>query len=98
MPMASRQSILRAADDYVPVALLSCDFAPRAPIVGIVRGDDKSDRGVDIAPDHRGVPLGQCTSLPYSGPGHCVWPALRAAFARHGNSGQADRAPIAVAE
>src|SRR5437667_1614483 len=51
--------------------LLYC-FAPRAPIVGIVRGDDKSDCGVDFAPDHRGVPLGQCTSLSYSGPGHCV--------------------------
>ena len=27
-----------------------------------------------------------------------LWPALRAAFARHGHSGQADRSPIAVAE
>ena len=31
--------------------------------MGVVRGDDKSDRGVDFAPDHRGVPLGQRTSL-----------------------------------
>ncbi len=61
-------------------------------------GDDKSDRGVDFAPDHRGVPLGQRTSLSYSGPGHCVWSDLRAAVTRHGHSGQADRSPIAVAE
>src|SRR5436305_8930624 len=43
---------LRAADNYVPAALLSGDSPPRPPIVGIVRGDDKSDRGVDFAPDH----------------------------------------------
>src|SRR5262249_29130463 len=41
----------------------------------------KSDRGVDFAPDHRGVSLGQFTSLSYSGPGHCVWPDLQAAVA-----------------
>src|SRR5262245_40807460 len=46
---------LRAADDNVPAALLPCDSAPRTSTVGIVRGDDKSDRGVDFAPDHRGV-------------------------------------------
>jgi Integrase core domain len=28
--------------------------------MGVIRGDDKSDRGVDFAPDHGGVPLGQC--------------------------------------
>src|SRR5207248_2843624 len=89
---------LRAADDNVPAALLPCDSASRASPVGIVRGDDKSDRGVDFAPNHRGVPLGQCTSLSYSGPGHCVWPDLQTAVARHGDSGQADRSPVAVAE
>jgi hypothetical protein len=60
--------------------------------------DDKSDCGVDFASNYRGVSLGECTSLPYSGPGHCVWPALRAKVARHGHLGPADRAPIAVAE
>jgi len=89
---------LRAADDYVPAALLPCDSASRAPTVAIVRGNDKSDRRMDFAPDHRGVPVGQCTSLSYSGPGHCVWPELQAAFAGYGHSGQADRPPIAVAE
>src|SRR5262249_40746624 len=44
---------LRAADDNVPAALLPCDAASRASTVGIVRGDDKSDRGVDFAPDYR---------------------------------------------
>jgi Integrase core domain len=58
---------LRPADDYIPAALLPCDSAPRTPTVGIVRGDEKFDCGVDFAPNHRGVPLGQCTSLPYSG-------------------------------
>src|SRR5262249_28269291 len=43
---------LRAADDNVPAALLPCDSASRASTVGIVRGDDKSDGGVDFAPDH----------------------------------------------
>jgi hypothetical protein len=38
------------------------------------------------------------TSLSYSGPGHGVWPDLRAAVARHGHPGQADRSPFAVAE
>src|SRR5262249_8741851 len=72
--------------------------ASRASTVGIVRGDDQSDRGVDFAPDHRGVSLGQFTSLPYSGPRHCVWRGLQAAVACHGHSGQADCTPIAVAE
>src|SRR5262245_6407711 len=52
---------LRAADDNGPAALLPCDSASRASTVGIIRGDDKSDRGVDFAPDHRGVSLGQFT-------------------------------------
>jgi hypothetical protein len=52
----------------------------------------------EFAPDHRGVSLGQCTSLSYSGQGHCVWSDLQAAFARYGHSGQADCSPIAVAE
>ena len=50
--MVSRQSTLRAADDSVPAALLPCDSASRTSTVGSVRGDDKSDRGVDFAPDH----------------------------------------------
>src|SRR5215471_7450028 len=53
---------------------------------------------VDFASDHRGVSLGQFTSLSYSGPGDCVWPHLQAAVACHGHSGQADCTPIAVAE
>src|SRR5262249_927971 len=85
---------LRAADDNVPAALLPCDSASWASTVGIVRGDDKSDRGVDFAPDYRGVSLGQFTSLSYSGPGHCVWRGLQAAVACHGHSGQADCTPI----
>src|SRR5262245_12452385 len=89
---------LRAADDNVPAALLPCDSASPTSTVGIVRGDDKSDGGVDFAPDHRGVSVGQCTSLSYSGPGHCVWRGLQAAVACHGPSGQADCSPIAVAE
>jgi len=54
--------VVRTADDNVPAALLPCDSTSRASTVVIVRGDDKSDRGVDFAPDHRGVSLGQCTS------------------------------------
>jgi hypothetical protein len=40
---------LRAVDHNVPAALLPRS-ASRASIVGIVRGDDKSARGVDFAP------------------------------------------------
>src|SRR5207302_8914661 len=58
---------LRAADDSVPAALLPCDSASRTSTVGNVRGDDKSDRGVDFAPDHCGVSVGQFTYAPYSG-------------------------------
>jgi hypothetical protein len=89
---------LRPADDYVPAALLPCASASRTSTVGVVRGNDKSERGVDFAPNHRGVPVGQCTSVPYSRPGHCVWPELQAAVARHGHSGQANCSPIAVTE
>ncbi len=60
--------------------------------------DAKSDRGMDRAPGHRGVPMGQCASLPHSGSGYLIWPSLRAASARHGHSRSADRTPIAVAE
>jgi hypothetical protein len=77
---------------------LSCDSATRAPTVGIVWGNGKSDRRVDFAPDHRGVSLGQCTSLPYSGSRHCIWPDLRAAVARHGYPRQAYCPGLAVAE
>jgi hypothetical protein len=49
-------------------------------------------------PDHRGVSLGQFTSLSYSGPRHCVRRGLQAAVACHGHSGQADCSSIAVAE
>src|SRR5262249_22896222 len=83
----------RAADDNVSAALLPCDSASRTSTVGIVRGDDKSDRGVDFAPDHRGVSVGQFTSLSYSGSRHCVWRGLQAAVACHGHSGQADCSP-----
>src|SRR5262249_42341170 len=72
---------------------LPCDSASRASTVGIVRGDDQSDRRVDFAPDHRGVSLGQFTSLSYSGPRHCVWRGLQAAVACHGHSRQADCSP-----
>src|SRR5499427_6843837 len=70
---------LHAADDNVPAALLPCDSASRTSTVGIIRGDDKSDRGVDFAPDYRVVSLGQFTSLSYSGSRHCVWPDLQPA-------------------
>src|SRR5262245_65552223 len=50
-------------NDNVPAALLPCDSASRTSTVGIVRGDDKSDGGVDCALDHRGVSLGRVTSI-----------------------------------
>jgi len=56
------------------------------------------DYGVDIAPDHRGFPVGPCAAIPYSGLGHLVRVSLRAASARHGYSRSADCVPITLAK
>ena len=41
----------------IPDSLLSCHCAPRTTTFGVVWRDGKPDRGVDLAPDHRG-PVG----------------------------------------
>lgn len=64
----------------------------------IVWRNGKPDRGVDIAPDYRGFPMGPCASIPHQGSGRLVQAGLRATSARHGHSGSTDRNPIAVAK
>ena len=64
----------------------------------IVWRNGKSDRGVDLSPDHRGIPVGPGTSIPHPGPGRLVRASLRAASACHGHSGSTDRPPITVAK
>src|SRR5213080_4083849 len=82
---------LYLANGRVPDSLLSCHPAPRTTILGLVWCDIKSDRGVDLASDYRGVPVGPCTSIPHQGSGRVVWIGLRAASVRYGHSRPADR-------
>jgi hypothetical protein len=66
--------------------------------LAVVWRDGKPDCGVDLAPDHRGFPMGPRAAIPHSGSGHFVWASLRAASARHGYSRSADCVPITLAK
>ena len=51
---------LCAANGRLPDSLLSCHPTPRTTVLDVVWCDIKSDRGVDLASDYRGVPMGPC--------------------------------------
>jgi hypothetical protein len=70
----------------------------RATNLGVVWRDGKPDCGVDLAPDHRGFPMGPRVAIPHSGSGHLVRASVRAASARHGHSRSADCVPITLAK
>ncbi|WP_425305032.1 integrase core domain-containing protein [Bradyrhizobium erythrophlei] len=42
--------------------------------------DGKPNRGVDLAPSHRGVPVGPRAAISHSGSRHLVWSSLLAAI------------------
>ena len=48
------------ANGRVPDSLLSCHPTSRTTVLDVVWCDIKSDRGVDLASDYRGVPMGPC--------------------------------------
>src|SRR5882672_6179464 len=54
--------------------------------------------GVDLAPIHRGVPVGPRAARSHSGSRHLVWSGLLAADPSNGHSGPSDRTPIALAK
>src|SRR2546425_496146 len=89
---------LCAANGRLPDSLLSCHPTPRTTVLDVVWCDIKSDRGVDLASDYRGVPVGPCTSIPHQGSGQVVWIGLRAASVRYGHSRPADRPAITLAK
>ena len=66
--------------------------------LGVVWCDGKPDCGLDLAPDHRGFPMGLRAAIPHSGSGHLLRASLRAAAARHGHSRSADCVPITLAK
>jgi hypothetical protein len=86
------------ANGRVPDALLPYRPSSRTTALDVVWCDIKSDRGVDLAPDYRGVPVGPCASIPHQRSGHLVRTRLRTASARHGHSGSAGRTPITLAK
>src|SRR5260370_26025892 len=53
---------------------------------------------VDLAPSHRGVPVGPRAAISHSGSRHVVWSSLFAADPCNGHSGPSDRTPIALAK
>ncbi len=89
---------LCAANGRLPDSLLSCHPTPRTTVLDVVWCDIKSDRGVDLASDYRGVPMGPCASIPHQGPGQVVWIGLRATSVRYGHSRSADRPAITLAK
>jgi hypothetical protein len=86
------------SNDRVPDPLLSCHHTAWATNLAVVWRDGKPDCGVDLAPDHRGFPMGPGAAIPHSGSGHFVWASLHAASARHGYSRPADCIPITLAK
>src|ERR1019366_8396665 len=86
------------SNDRVPDPLLPCHSASWTTGLGVVWGNGKSNCGVDLAPDHRGFPMGPGAAIPHSGSGHVVRASLRAASARHGYSRSADCVPITLAK
>src|SRR5712672_1002356 len=58
----------------------------------------KPNRGVDLAPSHRGVPVGPRAAISHSGSRHLEWSSLLAADPCNGHSGPSDRTPIALAK
>jgi hypothetical protein len=65
--------------------------------LGVVWRDREPDRGVALAPDHRGLPMGPRASIPRSGSGQPVWASLRATTARHGHPRSTDCTTITMA-
>src|ERR1035437_1308532 len=64
------------ANDCVPDPLLSCHHPAWTTNLGVVWRDGKPDCGVDLAPDHRGFPMGPRTARPHSGSGRLVRASL----------------------
>src|ERR1022692_1192671 len=81
MPTASRRVTFCPSNDRVPGPLLSCHHTAWSTNLGVVWRDGKPDCGVDLAPDHRGFPMGPRAAIPHSGSGHLVRASLRAASA-----------------
>src|SRR5665647_398224 len=86
------------ADDLIPNSVLSCHCASRTTTLGVVWRDGKPNRGVDLAPSHRGVPVGPGAAISHSGSRHLVWSSLLAADPCDGHSGPSGRTPIALAK
>src|SRR3979411_3175806 len=86
------------ADDRIPNSVLSCHCAPRTTTLGVVWRDGKPNRGVDLAPSHRGLPVGSRAAISHSGSRHLVWSSLLAAGPCNGHSGPSDRTPFALAK
>src|SRR5450631_3985693 len=71
MPTASRRSTFCPSNDRVPDPLLSCHHTAWTTNLGIVWRDGKPDCGVDLAPDHRGFPMGPGAATPRTGQSSC---------------------------
>ena len=98
-PTASRRSTPCPADDRIPNSVLFGHCAPRTTTLGVVWRDGKPNGGVDLAPGHRGAPVGPASATSVSGSRHLVWSSLFAAADLHnGHSGPSDRTTIALAK
>jgi hypothetical protein len=60
------------ADDRIPNSVLSGHCAPRTTTLGVVWLDGKPNRGLDLAPSHRGVPVGPRAAISHSGSRYVV--------------------------
>src|SRR5450759_4140441 len=86
------------SNDRVPDSLLSCHHTAWTTNLAVVWRDGKPDCGVDLAPDHRGFPMGPHAAISHPGSGYLVWASLRATSARHGYSRSTDCVPITLAK
>src|ERR1700721_2538846 len=86
------------ADDRIRNSVLSCHCAPRTTTLGVVWRDGKPNRGVDLAPSHRGVPVGPRAAIAIRASSHGVRSSLLQSDPCNGHSGPSDRTPIALAK
>ena len=92
-PTAPRQSISLSCRRLHSKFCIVLSLCATDDDFGVVWRDGKPNRGVDLAPGHRGVPVGPRAAISHRGSRH-LWSSLFAADPSNGHSGPSDHTPI----